>query len=82
MNGHDRNEFMKNCNRAVLSALDGAIRREKEIKGIQIWEEVRPSLFADDTMHQRFQNLHQETWRNSDTNIAAWKDTEATCTNQ
>ena len=32
----------------VLEVLDTAIREEKEMKGIQIRKEVKPSLFADD----------------------------------
>ena len=32
----------------VLEILATAIREEKEIKGIQIGKEVKPSLFADD----------------------------------
>ena len=32
----------------VLEVLATAIRKEKEIKGIQIGKEVKPSLFADD----------------------------------
>ena len=32
----------------VLEVLATAIREEKEIKGIQIRKEVKPSLFADD----------------------------------
>ena len=32
----------------VLEALAGAIRQEKEIKGIQVHKEVKLSLFADD----------------------------------
>ena len=32
----------------VLEVLARAIREEKEIKGIQIWKEVKLSLFADD----------------------------------
>ena len=32
----------------VLEVLATAIREEKEIKGIQIWKEVKFSLFADD----------------------------------
>ena len=31
-----------------MEVLATAIREEKEIKGIQIWKEVKPSLFADD----------------------------------
>ena len=32
----------------VLKVPDTGIREEKEIKGIQIGKEVKPSLFADD----------------------------------
>ena len=32
----------------VLEVLATGIRKEKEIKGIQIWKEVKLSLFADD----------------------------------
>ena len=37
----------------VLEVLATAIRKEKEIKGIQIRKEVKLSLFADDTVHRK-----------------------------
>ena len=41
--------FLPLLSNVVLEVLDGAIRQEKEIKGIQIGkEEVKLSLFADD----------------------------------
>ena len=45
------------------------IRREKEIKGIQIGkEEVKPSLFADDTiLHiENVKRLQQKTLRTNE----------------
>ena len=46
----------------VLEVLATAIRQEKEIKGIQIGkEEVKLSLFADDSVHRKSCRLHQKT---------------------
>ena len=48
----------------VLEVLATAIREEKEIKGIQIRkEEVKLSLFADDTVHRESQIRYQKTTR-------------------
>ena len=35
----------------ILEILTKAIRKEKDIKGIQIGKEVKPSLFADDIIY-------------------------------
>ena len=35
----------------ILEILAKAIRKEKDIKGIQIGKEVKPSLFADDIIY-------------------------------
>ena len=41
-----------------------AIRQEKEINGIQIGkEEMKLTLFADDTIHVKSYRLHQKTTR-------------------
>ena len=54
----------------VLEVLATAIREEKEIEGIQIGKEVKPSLFADDMIiyiespkdATRKQRDHQLIW--------------------
>ena len=54
----------------VLEVLAMAIREEKEIEGIQIGKEVKPSLFADDMIiyiespkdATRKQRDHQLIW--------------------
>ena len=44
-------QFVYHLKKPALVVLAMAITEEKEIKGIQIWKEVKLSLFADDILY-------------------------------